>query len=128
MSSTLTLFPVANGDMTLITLGNGQTILIDVNSPHDSRVNMPVLNARFGPLPTDESEQNSKFFEIYSQYRDAVPVLDAHKAYLAMRDIALISFLFTPTLSLLVSLLTGDGWRSFYYALCLLTVFLFFGL
>src|SRR5690606_38861504 len=31
MSASLTFFPVSNGDMTLIRLENGQTILIDVN-------------------------------------------------------------------------------------------------
>nr|WP_245498614.1 hypothetical protein [Rhizobium leguminosarum] len=30
MSASVVFFPVANGDMTLITLDNGQTILIDI--------------------------------------------------------------------------------------------------
>src|SRR5438067_7603292 len=31
MSASITFFPVSNGDMTLLRLDNGQTILIDVN-------------------------------------------------------------------------------------------------
>ena len=31
MASSLTFFPVTNGDMTLVRLDNGQTIIIDLN-------------------------------------------------------------------------------------------------
>src|SRR5579872_1488635 len=63
--------------------------------PSDSRVDMTKLEKKYGPLPTDPTEQDRRFYSIYKKHADAddVGVLDAHKSYLAARDIGTINFL-----------------------------------
>ncbi len=86
-----------------------------VIGPKDARVNMQSLNSRYGPLPTDPAEQETRFYAIYKEHQDAVGVRDAHKSYLALRDIAVITFLFTPALPLAAYVLTGDHILAFKY-------------
>jgi hypothetical protein len=61
--------------------------------PSDPRVDMARLQQRYGQLPTDPAEQGRLFYKIYRAHADDVGVLDAHKSYLAARDIATISLI-----------------------------------
>jgi hypothetical protein len=61
--------------------------------PADQRVDMKKLQKSYGPLPTDPGEQGRLFYSIYKKYANDVGVLDAHKSYLATRDIGIINLL-----------------------------------
>ena len=61
--------------------------------PADQRVDMTKLDKLYGPLPTDPGEQSRLFYSIYKRYANDVGVLDAHKSYLAARDIGTINLL-----------------------------------
>jgi hypothetical protein len=60
--------------------------------PADPRVDMSKLEKIYGPLPTDPDQQGALFYRIYSTNATRVGVLDAHKSYLAVRDIGTINF------------------------------------
>lgn len=91
--------------------------------PADPRVSMKALSKRYRLLPTDPAAQSAKFYEIYSQYRNAVGVLDAHKSYLAARDIALITALLMPVLPTMYFLISHAIGTSVYYAAALFVAF-----
>lgn len=92
--------------------------------PSDSRVDMGKLEQTYGPLPDDPSEQDRLFYKIYSAYADSIGVLDAHKSYLAARDIGIINlvlFVFLPSFAWWATL---DGTRTATYAGALLLSYL----
>lgn len=72
--------------------------------PPEPRVDMSKLQKKYGPLPTDPAEQNRLFYSVYRKQADDVGVLDAHKSYLAARDLGTINLL------LLILLLPLAGW------------------
>ncbi len=86
-----------------------------VFGPRDGRVDMQSLHSRYGPFPTDPAEQGTRFYAIYKEHQDAVGVRDAHKSYLALRDIAVITFLLNPALPFVAYLLTGEHMLAFKY-------------
>jgi hypothetical protein len=61
--------------------------------PADQRVDMKKLQKTYGRLPTDPGKQGRLFYSIYQKYSSEVGVLDAHKSYLAARDIGTINLL-----------------------------------
>jgi hypothetical protein len=61
--------------------------------PADQRVDMKKLQGSYGRLPTDPGKQSRLFYSIYKKHADDVGVLDAHKSYLAARDIGTINLL-----------------------------------
>ena len=71
--------------------------------PADARVDMARLERRYGPLPTEHGAQDRLFYKIYRVRADEVGVLDAHKSYLAARDIGIINLI-------LFVLLPGFAW------------------
>lgn len=71
--------------------------------PADPRVDMARLERDYGPLPIDPIEQGRVFYKIYGACKDAVGVLDAHRSYLAARDIGMINVI-------LLILLPGFAW------------------
>jgi hypothetical protein len=86
----------------------------------DARVDMAGLEQRYGPLPIEPGEQDRLFYKIYRDYSDDVGVLDAHKSYLAARDMGIINlilFLLLPGIALWA---TGDPQRVAIYAAILL--------
>lgn len=88
--------------------------------PADPRVDMGALERRHGPLPAHEGEQGALFYKVYSAHADSVGVLDAHKSYLAARDIGTINFLMFVLLPWFAYWATGDLIRSGIYAALLL--------
>jgi hypothetical protein len=72
--------------------------------PAEQRVDMKKLQKTYGRLPTDPAKQGRLFYSIYKKYANEVGVLDAHKSYLAARDIATIN------LVLFFSLVPLAGW------------------
>ena len=61
--------------------------------PADPRVDMSKLQSIYSPLPTDAGEQAALFYKLYGANAEHIGVLDAHKSYLATRDIGSINFL-----------------------------------
>lgn len=94
--------------------------------PADTRVDMEALRDRLAPLPSDPDRQNSLFYSLYKAHSETVGVLDAHKSYLATRDIATINLLMFVLLPPLAYWSTHDGLRTAIYAALLLVAYLLF--
>lgn len=92
--------------------------------PADPRVDMAQLETAYGPLSTEPGEQGRLFYKIYSAYSDTVGVLDAHRSYLAARDIGIINLILFILLPGFVWWATGDGVRTAIYAGALLFAYL----
>jgi hypothetical protein len=84
---------------------------------------MAALAARYGPLPSGAREQGSLFYFIYKAHADSVGVLDAHKSYLAARDIATINLLMFFLLQPFAYWATHDFTRTAIYAAVLLAAY-----
>jgi len=84
--------------------------------PTDPRVDMVRLETAYGPLPTDPGDQGRLFYKIYSAYGDTVGVLDAHRSYLAARDIGIINLILFILFPGVAWWATGDGVRTAIYA------------
>lgn len=96
--------------------------------PKSSRVDLAVVDTKFGPLPDEPADQDRLFYRIYREHREEIGVLDAHRSYLATRDIATIDvliFLLAPWFALWM---TGDAKRAGVYALGLLAAYLLFAI
>ncbi|OAO00353.1 hypothetical protein A8B75_18610 [Sphingomonadales bacterium EhC05] len=84
--------------------------------PKADHIDMAELERCYGPLPSDEALQNITFFSIYNRFRDKAGVVDAHRRYLAARDIGTITVTLVPILPLIGIWATGDMGRSLLYA------------
>lgn len=92
--------------------------------PADPRVDMALLEQTYGPLPTDPGEQDRLFYKVYSARADTVGVLDAHKSYLAARDIGIINLILFILLPGFAWWAAGDGVQTSAYASALLLSYL----
>ncbi|WP_342724181.1 hypothetical protein AAFG07_34665 [Bradyrhizobium sp. B097] len=77
--------------------------------PSDSRVDMSKLQKEYGALPIDPAQQDRLFYSIYRKHANDVGVLDAHKSYLAARDIGTINFLLMILLLPVAAWFAQDG-------------------
>lgn len=59
--------------------------------PSDLRIDMAALKKNVGVLPTEPTEQNSKWFKLYQMVKTDPAVVEAHKLYLMYRDMAAMS-------------------------------------
>ena len=59
--------------------------------PRDPRIDMTGLKKNVGALPTDPTEQNSKWYKLYKQLPNEPEVQEAHKLFLMYRDMAALS-------------------------------------
>lgn len=59
--------------------------------PRDPRIDMVALKRNVGALPTDSTEQNSKWYKLYKQVPNELEVQEAHKLFLMYRDMAVLS-------------------------------------
>lgn len=84
--------------------------------PADPRVDMEQLERIYGPLPSDPDQQGALFYRIYSVNARCPGVLDAHKSYLATRDIGTINMLMFALLPLPAYWATADLVRTGIYA------------
>jgi len=88
--------------------------------PRSSHVDMAALIARIGTPPTDPAAQNQLFYRLYKPLRDDIGVCDAHRRYLAARDIGTISALLVIPLPMMALLATHDIARTCAYAALIL--------
>jgi len=56
--------------------------------PRDHRIDAATLEARFGPFPTEPSDQNRTWYRIYSTVRDEPAIVTMRRTYLFARDYA----------------------------------------
>jgi hypothetical protein len=91
--------------------------------PADQRVDMKKLRKSLGGLPTNPEKQSSLFYSIYKQHQNQVGVMDAHKSYLAARDIATVTLLLFLLLPPIAGLFLDDYKRPTFYALTILGVY-----
>jgi hypothetical protein len=59
--------------------------------PRDPRIDMAALKKNVGALPTESTEQNSKWYKLYKQVPSEPEVQEAHKLFLMYRDMAVLS-------------------------------------
>ena len=59
--------------------------------PRDPRIDMAALKKNVGALPTESTEQNSKWYKLYKLVPNEPEVQEAHKMFLMYRDIAVLS-------------------------------------
>jgi hypothetical protein len=91
--------------------------------PADQRVDMAKLRKTHGGLPTNSGKQDRLFYSIYKKHANEVGVLDAHKSYLATRDIGTINLLMLVSLPPLAGWFSGDYKRAAIYALALFAAY-----
>lgn len=90
----------------------------------DPRVNLDALANQHSSLPTDPAEQDQLFYHIYKKRQNETGVLDAHKSYLAMRDISVLNLMFLLILSPLAYYMIGTIQGVNGYVLALIIVFI----
>lgn len=93
--------------------------------PTSGNVDMHKLRSEYGVLPRTGHKQNKLFYRIYRNHREEFGVLDAHKRYLAARDIGTITILLSITLPWLAFWATEDWFKSAIYGACLLMIYIF---
>jgi hypothetical protein len=59
--------------------------------PRDPRIDMAALKKNVGALPSESTEQNSKWYKLYKLIPNEPEVLEAHKLFLMYRDMAVLS-------------------------------------
>jgi hypothetical protein len=91
--------------------------------PSDPRVDMNKLQKKYGALPTEPAEQDRLFYSIYRKLADDVGVLDAHKSYLAARDLGTINFLLMILLLPVAAWFAQDGKTLTLYAVFLVLAY-----
>lgn len=72
--------------------------------PRDPRIDMAALKKNVGALPTESTEQNSKWYKLYKQVPNEPEVQEAHKLFLMYRDMAVLSLLLMALAPLSLSL------------------------
>lgn len=72
--------------------------------PSDPRIDMAALKKNVGALPTESTEQNSKWYKLYKQVPKEPEVQEAHKLFLMYRDMAVLSLLLMVLAPLSLSL------------------------
>lgn len=96
--------------------------------PADPRVDMTALSKRCGGFPSEPEEQNRLYYSLYRSCSESVGVLDAHKSYLAARDICTINLLLCVLLPPLAYWATQDLPRTATYAAALFVSYLLFAI
>lgn len=84
-----------------------------VHAPADDRIDLAKLKKNVGAFPTDERDQNAKWYGLYKQVDGDPSVVDSHKNYLLFRDIAAMSLLLAVTTPLVLVFSGVDFGRSF---------------
>jgi hypothetical protein len=60
----------------------------------DPRIEINVLEQKFGHLPDEPVKQNQLWYKIYKKHQEKKIILDSHINYLLSRDMASLGFLF----------------------------------
>jgi hypothetical protein len=63
------------------------------HAPADPRIDLTALKKNVGAWGTEPSEQNSLWYRLYKEVGSETAVVEAHKAFLLFRDMAIVSLL-----------------------------------
>lgn len=63
------------------------------HAPADPRIDMIALRKNVGTWGTEPSEQNALWYRLYKKVGSEAAVVEAHKAFLLFRDMAIVSLL-----------------------------------
>lgn len=63
-------------------------------APDDPRIDMIALSKNVGPLPSESSEQNSRWYQLYKKVENEPEITEAHRSFLMYRDMAALSLPF----------------------------------
>lgn len=96
--------------------------------PKDPRVDIMVLEAQIGPLPSAPEEQNLAWYKLYRRYRDDPAVEESHRRYLLTRDLAVLTLLFLLTLPGVLYLAGAEAKLIAGYSLTLLSIYILISL
>lgn len=91
-----------------------------VHGPRDERVDMEVLESRYGPLPTKSTEQNRLWYRLYKLVEAERSVVDAHANFLLARDLTVTAVLLAIILSPASFLMHGWSKLTIGYSLYLI--------
>ena len=83
--------------------------------PADPRIDMAALKKNVGALPTDRSDQNSKWYKLYKQVANEPEVAEAQKLFLMYRDMAVMSLalvVLVPVALLVVGAASPAPWLA----------------
>ncbi len=61
---------------------------------HDPRIEIERLRKHIGEFPTDEKQQNARWYALYKMVEDEAEVRDPHRSFLMYRDMAALSLPF----------------------------------
>jgi len=81
--------------------------------PADPRIDLAALKKNVGTLPTDPTEQNTRWYKLYKQVPDEPEVVEAHKLFLMYRDMEVMSLtliLLAPAVLVLVGAGPSASW------------------
>ena len=93
-------------------------------SERDPRIDTKELASRLGDVPTDEAEQNTRWYSIYRQVDEAVTVKEVHKKFLLARDLAVYSLAFCVFGGLSLFFVSPSVWAAVAYGVVMLIHFL----
>lgn len=82
-----------------------------LHAPADHRIDLAKLKKHVGAFPSNEREQNAKWYGLYKQVDSDPSIVDSHKKYLLFRDIAAMSLLLVPLLPAAMYLIGVDTTR-----------------
>lgn len=68
------------------------------HAPADPRIDMTILESKFGPLPTDARAQNTLWYRLYQQVQNTKAVRQINRNWLFARDYGCVVALLTPLL------------------------------
>jgi hypothetical protein len=90
-----------------------------LHAPRDSRIDLDLLQKNVGKWPDEPPGQNKMWFKLYKKVENDVPVLQAHKAFLLFRDLAVLSLLLAPVALIGIGVLKGTTWSQAILALAI---------
>lgn len=76
----------------------------------DPRIDVARLRERVNPIPSEPKEQNAAWYHLYKAHTDKQTILEAHKAYLLTRDMAVLAAIFAIIFSI-GAFISAIGWK-----------------
>lgn len=90
----------------------------------DPRIDATRLKSRHGPFPSKGKEQNAFWYRLYKAHAEKQTVLEAHRAYLLIRDMTALAAIFAVGFAA-GAFITASGWKlATIYAAALATQYL----
>lgn len=95
------------------------------HAPSDPRIDMAVLRAKLGPLPTEPKQQNALWYRLFKSIDADPAVSHVHRDFLFTRDYAVLSLMMLLTLSVAAKFeFDSASLRNGYWAFLLIQFYL----